>query len=123
MSDNEKNLNEEMQQEHNHEEESYDMFTITNDDGEEKNFAIISEFENEGINFWVCQEAFGSEEEGYKFDEDNFTLFKVLYDDNGEPTLEPPDDDEYEKASKKWEEMLEDYIEEDEEEIEEDTEE
>ncbi|MDK2951297.1 MAG: hypothetical protein PWQ77_962 [Kosmotogales bacterium] len=109
--------NEELEHNHEHNEsDMFDMFSITNDDGEEKNFAIISEFENEGISFWVCQEAFGSEENGYEFDDENFTLFKVMYDENGEPTLEPPSDEEYEKASEKWDELSEEYLEEDEEE-------
>ncbi|AKI96756.1 DUF1292 domain-containing protein [Kosmotoga pacifica] len=104
---------------HEHEHEHhYEMFAISDEDGNEHNFALITQLDVDDKRYWVCQEAFVEGEEVVGFDEDSYVVFRASEDENGNVILNSLDDEEFEKVSKAWDEELSHIVGEEEEETE-----
>lgn len=96
--------------EHDHEHEaSFDMFSITDEQGEEHNFALISELPYNGKVYWVCQEAVLTEEGG-EFNEDSYIVFRAETDEEGNVNLDSLDDAEFEEVSKEWDKLVDEML-------------
>ncbi len=94
-------------------EEELHVFSITDEEDEEHHFALVSEFEDDGKNYWVCEELFFDEEDEVSVDEEAYVIFRAEEDD-GNTFLFSLEDDEFEKASQKWNELCDAMIDEDE---------
>lgn len=95
-----------------HEYEEMDRFSVTDDEGEEHNFEIISEFENDGKLYWVAQEFYEEEEEREDDEEgdEDYVVFRVEYDEEENPFLYSVEDEEFEKVSLAWNKMIEEML-------------
>jgi len=92
--------------ENEHDHEHFDMFAISDEDGNEHNFALISQLDVDEKHYWVCQEAFVEAEEVVGFDEESYVVFRASEEDDGNIVLNSLEDDEFEKVSKAWNEEL-----------------
>ncbi|ACR80806.1 MULTISPECIES: DUF1292 domain-containing protein [Kosmotoga] len=92
--------------------EHLEMFAITDEAGQEHNFALIEQFEHNGGLYWVCQEAFFEDDDKIRFDEESFVVFKAEQDDDGNLYLNSLEDEEFESFQKAWEASFEEEEEE-----------
>lgn len=96
-------------------EEEFEFFSITDENDEEHDFALVTEFEADGKTYWICQEANFKDDNAVELDEDAYVAFRVEKNENGNVYLDSLDDEEFEKLNKEWQEYLENLEEEDEE--------
>lgn len=83
--DQDKNLNEEMGME-----EEEELFTLTDEEGNESQFALVGDLELDGQEYLALIPA-DTEGDG---EEDEYVILKVTVDENGEEILVTIDDDE-----------------------------
>jgi len=92
---------------HNHEEdfdESPDVLTLIDEDGEEQDFAILDTVEMEGSRYAILLPL---DEEGEEEDEGEAIILKYAKDDEGNEVLvDIEDDEEWERVADAWEEMI-----------------
>ena len=97
-----------------------DVITLTDDAGNEHDFAVIDAFFVDERRYAILLPVYGEEDEAnFEVDfEDDAYIFRVEMDDeDGEEILaEVDDEDEWKRVAEAWEERLEDQDEEDEEE-------
>jgi hypothetical protein len=88
-------------------EEEFEFFSITDENDEEHDFALVTEFESHGKTYWICQEANFNDDDAVELDEDAYVAFRVEKDEDGNAYLDSLDDEEFEKLSKEWQEYVE----------------
>ncbi|MEW5898716.1 MAG: DUF1292 domain-containing protein [Bacillota bacterium] len=92
---------------HNHEEgidESPDVLTLIDEDGEEQDFAILDIVELEGSRYAILLPL---DEEGEEEDEGEAIILKYAKDEEGNEILvDIEDDEEWERVADAWEEMI-----------------
>ncbi|WP_184619027.1 DUF1292 domain-containing protein [Thermosipho japonicus] len=90
--------------EHEHEHEHLEAFTLYDEEGNEHNFILLAEIENEGSDYWACEEIFVENEEITDFGE--LYIFKKTVDKEGNVFLDTIEDkDEFNRVAKMFEEM------------------
>lgn len=92
---------------HNHEEgidESPEVLTLIDEDGEEQDFAILDIVELEGSRYAILLPL---DEEGEEEDEGEAIILKYAKDEEGNEILvDIEDDEEWERVADAWEEMI-----------------
>lgn len=94
MATNEELNNEEMEDE--------ELFTLTDEDGNESQFALIGELELEGVTYLALSPAESENEE-----EDEYVILRITEDENGEEILVTIDDEEeFDKVADAFEDQF-----------------
>ncbi|MEA2065966.1 MAG: DUF1292 domain-containing protein [Thermotogota bacterium] len=94
-------------------EEELEFFSITDENDEEQDFALIAEFETGGKTYWICQEANFKDDNKVELNEDAYVAFRVERDEEGNAYLDSLDDEEFNHLKKEWQRYVENLEKED----------
>lgn len=82
--------------------ENEDLFTLTDEDGNESRFALIGQLELEGQEYLALIPADGENDS-----EDEYVVLKITVDENGEEILVTiDDDDEFDRVADAFEDQF-----------------
>ncbi|AEH50276.1 DUF1292 domain-containing protein [Pseudothermotoga thermarum] len=87
--------------------EDFEVFVLTDEDGQEHHFVILAEIDDGMKKYWICEEIM-VDEDGNIQDFGEIYPFAVREDENGGIFVDSIEsEEEFEKVSKAWNELLE----------------